>query len=58
MTEPILTEGNGRPLPAKPEREPGEDVGAYLLRLYAWKQATTNLANDAFDDAFRKAMKS
>lgn len=58
MAEPILTDGDGRPLGAKPMREPGEDVGAYLHRLYAWRQAVTTVGNQAFQAEFRRVMRS
>lgn len=54
---PIFTDDKGRPLPEKPTQGAGEDVGAFLERLYAWKQARTNLANEAFEKAFRDEMK-
>jgi hypothetical protein len=56
----ILTDAKGRPIP-KPEREdfsaglPGDL--AFLDARHAWRDEVALVANGAFDDAFRAALR-
>lgn len=56
----ILTDGRGRPI--EPPEPPPKDASTaeFLAYLRAWREfqdRVTEVANHAFDDAFRRAVK-
>lgn len=52
----ILTDEQGRPID-RPMREDYPTLIEYALAFYAYKDRVASIANEAFADQFRKAMK-
>jgi hypothetical protein len=52
----ILTDANGRPIP-KPSRADFKTDLEFFQAFYNWKDTITGIANKAFDETFRKAMR-
>lgn len=52
----IFTDEKGVPIP-KPERDEYESDVEYVRAFHEWKQRIANMSSEAFDEAFRKAMK-
>lgn len=53
----ILTDGDGRPF-VKPERADYPDTLSFLSAMWRYRDAVTDCANKAFDEQFRKSLKS
>lgn len=56
----IYTDESGRPIPrpeAPPEGAGIEDRIAFIDALHAYHNKVTDIANRAFDEAFRKALR-
>jgi len=60
MNHPIFTDAKGRPIDRPvvpgPNASPEERI-AYIRAIHAYNDAVTDLANSAFDKAFRAAMR-
>ena len=60
MTQPILTDGNGRPFekPLPPADDaPIEEKIAWIRATHDYNDRVTDCANQAFADAFSKAIR-
>jgi hypothetical protein len=60
MMRAILTDGRGRPIERPESPAPGatlEDCLAYIRAVHAYNDQVADLANGAFDVAFRRSMK-
>lgn len=55
-SEPILTDERGVPIP-RPERDDFESEADYLRAHHEFRTKVANVANAAFDDQFRRALK-
>lgn len=61
MSEPILTDAEGRPIPGRPEPlKPGasfKEWRDWVRAERAWKDRATDTANRAFTEGFREGLK-
>lgn len=52
----IITDARGRPIDKPVRADFASDV-EFIRAFHAWRDKITKSANEAFDDAFRKAMR-
>lgn len=61
MSEPILTDAEGRPIPGRPPPlKPGATYKEWLVWVRAeraWKDRVTDVANGAFTQGFNDSLK-